>query len=325
MQKVFVKELTDKQVVETPFRVTAKHKINDKNGKPFLIIHLSDKSGTIHGMLWDRVEAWDAEIREGEIFQFKGNVQTYQGKLQFVIHTVAPLAADQYELSDFVKSIGQDPHVLFDRVNAFVDSVESPQIKELLKKTLDDETVKDRILKYPAAKTIHHASVGGLIEHICSICTVMDFMAQHYKQLDRDLLIFGAIYHDIGKLWELKIDGGFGYTDRGRLVGHMQIACEMVSKYSQEIDGFTDQLKDILIHIILSHHGRLEYGSPKRPKFLEAMVVAMIDDLDSKIDSVTTYMQSELDNPDGWTRYSAQYDRYFYNEILKTKINEKDS
>ncbi|MBC85826.1 MAG: HD family phosphohydrolase [Bdellovibrionaceae bacterium] len=324
MSKVFVKDLIDKQAIDTHFLVSQKNKMTDKNGKPFMIVHLSDRSGTIHGMLWEKVDAWDKEIVEGQIFKIKGSVQTYQGKLQLVLNSAVRANSDDVDMSNFVKSIGQDPNQLLEKVNGYVSSLEDDRIKQLLQNTLSDELVKTRIVQYPAAKTIHHASIGGLIEHITSICGVMDFLATHYKILNRDLLIFGAIYHDIGKLYELKVEGGFGYTDRGRLVGHMQIACEMVGKYSEGIDGFDDTLKDKLIHIILSHHGRLEYGSPKRPKFLEALVVAMIDDLDSKIDSISGLMQAELGTGESWTRYSHQYDRYFFLDPLKEQLDKEE-
>ena len=144
-------------------------------------------------------------------------------------------------------------------------------------------------------------------------------MGTHYAFLNRDLLLFGAIFHDIGKIWELSYDNGISYTDRGRLIGHMQIACELIDKKSARILGFNEELRDICKHIILSHHGKLEYGSPKRPKFLEAMVVAMVDDFDSKVATLKTVIDNERGSGEKWSRYNELFDRYF----LLDDLNEK--
>jgi 3'-5' exoribonuclease len=187
--------------------------------------------------------------------------------------------------------------------------------------TLEDPEMKPLILKAPAAKSIHHAWESGLIEHIVSICKLMNFIAGHYPHLNRDLLIFGAIYHDIGKIWELDLGSGISYTTRGRLIGHLYMGAELVEKKASKILGFPEELKDILKHIVLSHHGKLEYGSPKRPKFLEAAVVAMIDDFDSKVSTITTLIENERQNSlDSWSRYSEMFDRYFYIENLAEKF-----
>jgi 3'-5' exoribonuclease len=160
-----------------------------------------------------------------------------------------------------------------------------------------------------------------LLEHILSICRILDFFASHYPHLNRDLLIFGGVFHDIGKVWELTYENGFSYSDRGRLLGHMQIACELIDKKSSRIMGFSDELKDICKHIILSHHGKLEYGSPKRPKFAEAMVVAMIDEFDSKVSTLKTLFEGERQSGERWSRYSELFDRYFLLDDMNEKLN----
>ena len=148
----------------------------------------------------------------------------------------------------------------------------------------------------------------------------MEFLAIQYPFLNRDLLVFGAIFHDIGKIWELSWDQGIAYTNRGRLIGHMEMACELVDRKSAKILGFDQELRDLCKHIILSHHGKLEYGSPKRPKFLEAMVVAMIDDLDSKVATIKTLIENERGGDGHWSRYSDLFDRYFLLDDLKEKF-----
>jgi 3'-5' exoribonuclease len=212
---------------------------------------------------------------------------------------------------------------MFSELIGIVEEIQDEQLKRLMLDVVNDSEVKVRLLSAPAAKTIHHAYVGGLLEHILSICGVMKFLGSHYNFLNQDLLYFGAIFHDIGKTWELDFKEGIQYTDKGRLVGHMNIACELVDRFSAKILGFKEDMKDTLKHIILSHHGRLEYGSPKRPKFLEALVVAMIDDLDSKLNTISQFMINELPSGESWSRYSQQFDRYFYLDFLRKKLDSE--
>ena len=320
MNKVFVNQLKEKDTFSTAFMLSQMSLNHDKNGKAFLSLTISDKSGTLNAMMWDNVESVSSSFEVGDIVMIKGHIQNYQNKLQAVIHHIKEISKDELEMQDFIKVSSSSTDVMYAELLKIVDTMSDIHIKQLIQNTLNNKEVQKRLLKYPAAKTIHHAYIGGLLEHILSICKIMEFMAHHYPFVKRDLLIFGAIYHDIGKLWELSIEKGFQYTDKGRLVGHMQIACEMIDEQSSQILGFPQELKDILKHIILSHHGRLEYGSPKRPKFLEAQIVAMIDDLDSKVNSMLGLIQEE---PEGsWTRYNSQFDRYLYTEIYKKEQSE---
>lgn len=150
-------------------------------------------------------------------------------------------------------------------------------------------------------------------------------MASHYSYLNRDLLIFGAIFHDLGKIWELDQteQQQIYYTNQGQLLGHMLLACELVEKKSQKILGFPEDLRTVLKHIILAHHGRLEYGSPKVPMFPEALVVAMIDDMDSKMDTMMSFINQERQSGESWSRYNEHFERYFFLDDLKTKWNVK--
>ena len=193
-------------------------------------------------------------------------------------------------------------------------------IRQLLEDSLNDEEIRQALIRAPAAKTIHHAYMGGLLEHIVSICGVMQGLASHYSFLNLDYLLFGAIFHDLGKIRELKIEEGIQYTDAGRLVGHMGIAADIIENKSQKILGFSEEKKNLLKHIVYSHHGKLEYGSLKTPAFPEAYVVAMIDDLDSKLNTMVDFMKEELTSGEKWTRYHQGFDRYFFLEILRAKL-----
>jgi 3'-5' exoribonuclease len=180
---------------------------------------------------------------------------------------------------------------------------------------LNDAELRPKILQAPAAKSIHHAYVSGLLEHVLSICGLMKFLHGHYRnqgiELKLDYLIFGAIFHDIGKIWELELTHGIAYTDKGKLLGHMAMAVELIEKKSSRILGFPEMTKDLLKHIVLSHHGKLEYGSPKLPMFLEAFLVAAIDDLDSKVNTIGMFIQSERASGETWSKFHPLFERYF--------------
>jgi 3'-5' exoribonuclease len=307
------------QIQDRPFLVKDKVKGMGKNGRPFLSLLIGDKTGHIDARVWDRVEELAEVFEIGDLILVKGQVQVYQNRKQIVVHKIEAVAEGQFDKADFsLEDRKIDTHALFSDLIQIVSKLESTYIKQLLLESLQDEEIKILILKAPAAKTIHHAHQGGLLEHVVSICHLMRFMASHYNYLNYDLLIFGAIFHDLGKVWELDIQKDqIQYSHKGRLLGHMQLACELIDRKSQRILGFPEDLREIMKHIVLSHHGRLEYGSPVRPYFREAFVTAMIDDLDSKMDTIHSFIESERQTGESWSRYNENFERYFYLENLK--------
>lgn len=323
-EKQFVSHLSEKDQIRSVFLATDKVSLSDRNGKRYISLNLKDSSGSINARVWDNVDRIEPTFNSGDFVWIKGHVQVYQNRKQVVVHDLKPAPDEEVNLSDFVKESAVSPENLNKKLSGYVTSIENEFIRQFLEISLKDEAVLSKLFKAPAAKSIHHAYMGGLLEHIISICDVMDRLATHYKWLNRDLLIFGAIFHDIGKVLELKVENGIQYSDKGRLVGHMAIACEFIDRFSSGIDGFPEQLVDILKHIVLSHHGRLEYGSPKTPAFPEAVVVAMIDDLDSKLNTMLTFMESELEGGESWTRYHQGFDRYFYLDIFRKQRAKND-
>lgn len=260
-----IKLLGDKDpVVERPLLVKDKVLGMGKNGKAFLSLLLGDKTGHIDARIWDRVDEVSAQFETGDIIKVKGQVQVYNGRKQIIVHKLEKAQSEEFNKADFViEDIAIDTHALYSELIAIVNEVQAPPIKQLLLDSLNDDEIKKLLLKAPAAKSIHHAKRGGLIEHIVSISKVMKMIASHYTYLNYDLLVFGAIFHDLGKVWELEINREqIQYSHKGRLLGHMQLACELIDKKSQRILGFPEDLREILKHIVLSHHGKLEYGSP---------------------------------------------------------------
>ena len=318
-QKQYVSGLEERQNIHSPFLVREKSLQTGKTGKPYLVLSLVDKTGSIDGRIWDNAENWDAEFSVDDFVMVKGNVQVFQGRKQIVISSVQVIDAFSVDLKDFLASSSADPEAMMRDLMAIVQEVKNPFIKQILTLTLNDAHIRPLFMAAPAAKTIHHAYLGGLLEHVLSISRIMKFLGSHYPELDSDLLVFGAIYHDIGKIWELKYETAIGYTDVGRWVGHIPLGSELVEKKASEIAHFPYELKNILKHIVLSHHGKMEYGSPKVPMLLEAVVVGYIDDLDSKVNSIFGLMKAERQSSDNWTRYSQLYDRHFFLGGMKNR------
>lgn len=311
MEKIFISQLNDKQAVTSTFLAKNKILLKDKKGKNYISFLLSDSTGEVDAKAWDNVDQLESLFHSGDIVRVKGIVQLYQNRKQFIVHKIERFDGS-VDLKDYIKASDKEPEENFQQLAQIVETMKSPLLKQLVQDVLNDPTIKPLFLLAPAAKSIHHAKFGGLLEHILSVCKLTQLVTQNYPVLNGDLLIFGAIFHDIGKIWELKIDeGGIQYTDRGRLIGHMVMAVELVEKKTSKIFNFPEELKDICKHMILGHHGKLEYGSPKLPQTLEAYVLWMLDELDSKMDSMQQVMT--LPSGDGkWSQYSTLFERHFY-------------
>jgi len=319
-EKKFIQDLKEKEHFHTFFHVTDKSLGVDRNGKTYMSLHLADASGTINARVFERVDELAPTFQNGDFVKIKGFVQSFQGRLQLIGQDIQKAQPNEIQVSDLIRSAAGNLDELRDRLMKTVSSLTDNWIRQLLQVVLTDPNVSSSLMKAPAAKSIHHAYLGGLLEHIMSIVDVMESLAKHYPFLKRDLLVFGAIFHDIGKIYELSFDAGIHYSDRGRLVGHMAIACEMIDEKTREIEGFPSELKDILKHIVLSHHGKLEYGSPKLPMFPEALVVAMIDDLDSKLNTIFQFLRNEVKQvpaQEKWSRYHSGLERYFYLDLFR--------
>ncbi len=320
MEKLFVVDLEDKQILHTTFLAKNKILLKDKKGNPYISLYLSDRSGSVDAKIWDNIERMNNLFDSGDIVVVKGQVQLFQNKKQIVVHKIDAVKDEELNFQDYVGAINRSPEEVFQELINITALVESPYIKQLIDATLGDPQIKEQLLKSPAAKSIHHVKVGGLIEHILSISQLMVFIGQQYPQLNLDLLLFGALFHDLGKIWELEwTNKGIRYTDKGRLVGHLVMSSELVEKKASQILGFPEELKMILKHIILSHHGKLEYGSPKVPMLLEAYVVWMVDDFDSKVDSISQFMGQDQSGDESWSSFNNLYARHFFKNNFKLK------
>ena len=317
----FVRDLKDKDSVTSPFLVKFSALAVGKNGKAYMNLILADRSGEVEARLWEDAARYAGQAVQGAFVSIEGRCQLYQGRRQVVINRVQLVREDEVEFKDYVAESALDPQLLHEKLLGFVGTMSDPFYRGLAEAILrDDSEIVDRLKRAPAAKSMHHAYKTGLLEHIVSITGILDGIAEHYgKILDRDLLFLGGFLHDIGKLWELSYDRVTDYTTEGKLIGHHVIGVELVERKVRELEAQTGRLpgsfpeeKKLLIkHVILAHHGLLEYGSPKRPKCLEALIVHMVDDMDSKVNAIAAFTAQDQ-TPGRWTALNRQYERFFY-------------
>ncbi len=308
----FAKDLKDKDVVSDVFLVKYSAVVQAKNGKPYLNAILCDRTGDLECRIWENAEAAAAVLLKASFVRVDGRISVYQGKRQFIINAYIQVPAAQVEVKDYLVEGKCDVDALFVKLLEYARSLENPFSRELALRVLTNEDVSNRLRLAPAAKSVHHAYRGGLIEHMVSIAGILDDLSKHYgPMLDRDLLMLGGFFHDIAKLWELDYSLTTDYTDEGRLIGHLVMGVEMLEREMNAIPDFPRHLRLLIKHLILAHHGELEYGSPKRPKIPEALVVHYIDDLDSKLNAIQGFIDKDESQGD-WTGLNKMYTRYFY-------------
>lgn len=317
----FLRDLRDKDPVASPFLVRQSTVGVDKNGKPFMVLTLMDQSGEMEGRIWSDVSQHAGQAVADAFVYVEGRCQTHLGRRQIVVNKLQVLREDQVDPKQYLPAGAIDVDALYAEVLGFVASMKDPFYKALAEAVLkDDAEIVDRMKRAPAAKSVHHAYKGGLIEHMVSILKTLDFLSGHYgKYLDRDLLFLGGFFHDIGKIWELSYERTTDYTTEGKLIGHLVMGVELVERKVRELEAqpgrlpgaFPEEKKLLVKHVILAHHGQLEYGSPKRPKCLEALVVHYIDDLDSKVNAIRMFIEADT-NPGRWTGLHRMYERYFF-------------
>lgn len=312
MKEVYVNEIKERDRVNTAFLVREKITAMAKNGKPYLTLKLMDKTGEVEGRVWDRVDEWSSQFDSDDFIRIDAKASVYMGKMQLVVQNLEKLAEDAVDLGDFLPVTSRSQDEMRQELDAVLDSLTNPYIEALLRAFFDDPEFFALYRQAPAAKAMHHAYLGGLLEHSLAIVALAVDVARRYPQIDRDLLISGALLHDVGKVVELTFSRSIGYSDEGKLVGHLVIGVQMIEDRVRNIPGFPAELSMMIKHLLLSHHGQYEFGSPKRPKFLEAVVLNFIDDLDSKINAVQLHLEKEQDPHHGWSSYHRLFDRYFY-------------
>jgi 3'-5' exoribonuclease len=280
--KRFVAELSVGERVRSIFLLTRCDVRTRQSGDAYLVLELSDKSGRIGGRMWDNAEETIAEVGAGDYVWVEGVVDTWQSEAQLKVDRMSA-AEEEVDPRDFLPAAAIDPDEMYRELLELVATVTNPHLRNLLEKTFADPDVARRFRRAPGGIKLHHAYVGGLLEHTLSVVRLADRVTAHYDELDRDLLLTGAFLHDIGKIWELSYERAFDYTDEGRLVGHLLLETEWLSKRIDEIDDFPPSMRTHLMHLLASHHGQYEHGAPVAPARPEALALHYVDDLDSKM------------------------------------------
>jgi 3'-5' exoribonuclease len=314
LKKICVADIKDRDMVDAVFLVKEKILAMAKNGKPYLTLKLMDKTGELDAKVWDNADEVGALFDKNDFLAVRAKASVYLGKMQLILSELKRVPEEQVHLADFLPETDRDISLMEQELHALVASLRDPDLQRLLNSFFCDCELIAQFRLAPAAKGMHHVYLGGLLEHSLAVAKLVDAMAPLYEGLNRDLLIAGALLHDVGKVREMTYLRSFDYTDEGKLIGHITIGAEMLQERISSLPGFPVELGMLLKHMILSHHGQYEYGSPKRPKTMEATILNYLDDLDSKINGIRTHIRKEPDNPSRWTSYHRLYDRYFFKE-----------
>jgi 3'-5' exoribonuclease len=310
MKSSFVSDLGAEQTITSYFLVHEKEIRNSRAGKSYLRLDLGDRSGTIEAVMWDQFEASAKDIGRGDVVKVNARVESYRSKLQLTLQQLRLAKPEEVELADYFPHTKEDVGKLWAQLLEYANSIENPWLKNLVNGIIGDPATAARYKRAPAAKVMHHAYLGGLLEHVIGLCGLAKQAAAHYPELNVDLLLTVAILHDVGKLDELCYDRAIGYTTEGQLLGHIVMEVETVSKAMDAIEGFPANLKTVIQHLLISHHGQYEFGSPKLPMIREAMVFHYLDDMDSKMAAVRAALATDSGD-DEWSAYSAALGRKF--------------
>jgi 3'-5' exoribonuclease len=314
----------ENKVVTSSFVVISKQVKPKKTGEPYLALTLGDRCGQIEAKMWDNVEDAIGAFEQEDFLKIKGLLNKYKNRFQLTIHKLRRLSDSEVDFADYLPKTTKDIDELWLTLGEFVSTFQNQHLKTLVQSLMSDPEIATGYRCAPAAKSLHHAYIGGLLDHVVSLCRSCDLVSRNYPQINRDLLLTGVFLHDIGKIYELAYTRSFSYTSRGQLLGHMVIELEMVHAKIAQIPNFPDELKTLLEHLIISHHGQYEFGSPKLPMFPEALMLHYLDDLDSKMESMRAHFEREAEAGSSWTTYNPSLGRMLLNtsKFLKGEKEE---
>jgi 3'-5' exoribonuclease len=327
MNRRCISELSEGEKVIDHFLVQSRQLLTTKAGKQYISMRLQDKTGQIPARVWDNAAEFFEKFKVNDIIKVDADVERYNQELQLKVHRLRPSETEEVELSDFVAQSPHDIDEIFLELRSHVEGVENPYLKDLLNAFFEDEEFVKDFKASPAARNIHHVCMGGLLEHTLSTTRICEYLTTHYENLDADLLIAMAILHDIGKVEELEVAPAINYTEEGHLLGHIVIGIRMVAERIERIPGFPPKLRTLIEHMILSHHGQADWGSPLPPMFLEAEVLHRADDLDAKVNIINRALSEDRDPDSAWTTYHRVLERILYKKpSCETDVSpEEDS
>src|ERR1700693_4392202 len=328
MKEFYICDCTrhENKIITSSFVVVSKQIKPKKSGEPYLALTLGDRSGQVEAKMWDNVEEVLNAFDQDDFVKSKGLVNKYKNRFQLTVHKLRKLGETEIEFSDYLPKTTRNIDELWQTLTDFVASFQNHHLKSLVQSFMADPEIAAAYRNAPAAKTLHHAYIGGLLDHVVSLCRSCDLMCSNYPQINRDLLLTGAFLHDIGKIHELTYNRSFSYTTKGQLLGHMIIELEMLQAKLALQPGFPGELKTLIEHLIISHHGQYDFGSPKLPMFPEALMLHYLDDLDSKMEAMRAQFERGGESEGAWTGYNPSLGRPLLNtaKFLAAKISEEE-
>ena len=303
----YIAQIREGERVSEIYLCKTKNVAKTKAGKTYYSLVLQDKSGTVDAKIWDLGAGID-HFDSMDYIKIDADVTSFQGSLQLNVKRVRKAGEGEYFPADYLPTSQKDVKVMYNGLIELIDSVKNEYLNKLLRSFfVEDKDFVSRFCSHSAAKTIHHGFVGGLLEHTISVAKICDYMSRNYPVINRDLLIAAAVFHDIGKVNELSAFPENDYTDEGQLLGHIVIGVEMIGSHINEINGFPAKLASELKHCILAHHGEYEYGSPKKPAFIEALALNLADNMDAKLQTMTELLY-DGDPMAQWLGFSRIFD-----------------
>ncbi len=320
-QRVWIKDLCAGSDLEEIYAVRTVDIRQRRGGGSYLAAILGDRTGEVTALVWQNVDRFRGVLEVGNVVTVKGQVQRYNQQLQIVVRQAEVVSEARVDEELFLRSSSIDPTLLWKRLMDAIEDVGDPDLRRLLSLVFSDPEVEERFRVAPAARSMHHAFRSGLLEHTMSVAAISGLLAGHYD-LDADLVMAGALLHDLGKIWELEIGASIEYTDDGRLIGHLPMETLFVEKKLGELENFPRETRRQLLHMLLSHHGEYGFGSPRRPKTPEALLVHMADNLDSKMAGMLEAITAGGSGDEAWTPYSRILERHIYRRRLPTDVDE---
>ena len=301
MKRQFIRDLKPGIPVQEIFYLARRDIKDRRDGASFLTFEFQDRTGRVAGIMWDNVEDALRCVEAGGFYHVQGRLGDYQGKPQLTVSTIYPAESSEVTRDDFIAASRYDRSEMLAKIRTYIEAVKNTHLRGLLDSFFDDPAFVEQFSLAPGGAMVHHACLGGLLEHTLFMCRMAETAAAIHEELDADLLMTGVILHDIGKVREYVYESALDHTYDGRLLGHIVMGYEMLREKIRGIKGFPEELARMLLHIVLSHHGQLEFGSPKTPKFVEALVVYHLDNLDARI---AMFRDAVARNPDTkWTDF----------------------
>lgn len=307
-----IADIVPNQDVDGIFAVEEKQLRTAKNGKPFLTLKLRDKTGTVTARLWENAAETAQTLAGRKVVRVHGRSELFRDELQLQLHTAQPVPEADLNPSDFLPVCPKDIHTLWQELRALLHGLTKKPHRALVQCFLADADLMKRFRTAPGAKSVHHAYLGGLLEHTVAVMRLTTLIADQYPALDREVLLLGAFLHDMGKIQEYTYDLVIDHSDVGRLVGHVVLGVEILNTKLALCKDFPSETAMVLKHLILSHHGEIEYGAVQKPMTREALALHLADDLDARMNSVSEILSRNDDPESAWTAYQQLYGRYFY-------------